>query len=477
MNKSPWIHQLNHEREVKKLSSDLTTEVAIVGAGIAGISTAFYLLKHTGKKVVLLEGYKLAHGATGHNGGQMVTYFERPFPDIVKEFGLEKACHGQREIDSAWELVEEMYVEAGLDIPLMKFVGYDGLSTKEQVLDVLETTYLMRKGGIHVYPVEIWENAAFIGEIPEKYHKLFVLVSREEISLKLETFDSQYVAVSSERKGVMNSALFCQEVVQYLSVKYPERFSLYEHAEVKKVLIKKDKVVLDVVSHTVECEDIVLCTNGFENIELIAPSGLAVNSRFHHSLHGVVGFMSGYLEPHTGEPAALCYFPQTAKDLSDNPGDPYFYVTRRPFEYEKNVKHSLVSVGGPDFVLEKKIFYNRDLDFSEAAKKQISEFVRHTYDKKDSLEFIFLWHGVMGYTQNMLRMVGYDPNCPRLYYNLGCNGVGLMPSIFGGNKVALQIAGERFEESIFDVPFVLDPEGENIVEEVVMEEPPSIETV
>jgi glycine/D-amino acid oxidase-like deaminating enzyme len=455
-NRSPWIHQLNHDREVKQLTEDLKTDVAIVGAGIAGISTAFYLLKHTDKKVVLLEGYKLAHGATGHNGGQMVTYFERPFPDIVREFGLEMACRGQSEINSSWELVDEIYNEAGLDITLMRFVGFDGLSTKQQVLDVLETIYLQKKGGLPSYPVEIWEKADFLAEIPEKYHRLFTLVSREEISLRLETFDSQYVAVAVEQKGVMNSALFCQEVVRYLLEKYPGRFSLYEHAQVRKVIIHKEKALLDIGNHVVETGEVVLCTNGFENIEIIAPSGLAVNARFHHDLHGVVGFMSGYLEPHTGIPGAFCYFPKVTEGLTDNPGDPYFYVTRRSFEYEKNTQHNLVCAGGPDFALEKKVFYNRDLDFSESAKKQISDFIRHTYDKKDDLEYIFLWHGVMGYTHNLIRMVGYDPNCPRLYYNLGCNGIGLLPSVFGGNKVARQIAGEKFEPSIFDVPFVLD---------------------
>src|SRR5687767_9171150 len=105
-NNSPWIHQLDHSREQKRLGEDAVTDVAIVGAGIAGVSTAFYLLKHTDKQVLLLEGYKLAHGATGHNAGQMVTYFERPFKEIVAEFGLEEAIEGQKSIDGAWELAQ-----------------------------------------------------------------------------------------------------------------------------------------------------------------------------------------------------------------------------------------------------------------------------------------------------------------------------------------------------------------------------------
>ena len=58
----------------------------------------------------------------------------------------------------------------------------------------------------------------------------------------------------------------------------------------------------------------------------------------------------------------------------------------------------------------------------------------------------------MGYTKNRLRMIGPDPEHERLLYNLGCNGVGILPSIFGGDKVARQIAGEEFPPSIFDIP-------------------------
>ncbi|MFZ2763875.1 MAG: FAD-binding oxidoreductase [Minisyncoccia bacterium] len=450
-NNSPWIHQLNKDREIKMLDSDIETDVAIVGGGIAGISTAFFLLKHTNKRVVIVEGYKLAHGATGHNAGQIASYFERPFREMVEEFGLEKACEGQNNLNLAWELLDEMYTEAGLDIHLSRFTSYAGLSTKEQILGHLENDYLRRKGGLHTGAMEIWEDIDFLHEIPDKYHNLFSLVSSEEISLKLETFDPQYIAVLASQKGVMNSALFCQEVVSYLMANYGYRLSLYEHTPAAKVIIKPDKILLDATNYTIECDEVVLCTNGFDNFDIITPSGLSLDTRFHHNIDGVVAFMSGYLEAHTGIPAAISYFQKVDPGLTDNPGDPYFYMTRRPFEQEENIKQNLVSIGGPDFALEERVRYDRSLEFSESARRQITDFVRHTYNKPEDLDYAFMWHGVMGYTKNLLRMIGPDPEYPRLLYNLGCNGVGILPSIFGGNKVARQIAGEKFPSSIFDV--------------------------
>ena len=49
-----------------------------------------------------------------------------------------------------------------------------------------------------------------------------------------------------------------------------------------------------------------------------------------------------------------------------------------------------------------------------------------------------------------VRVVGAHPRHPSLLYNLGCNGVGFLPSIVGGERIAGILAGERLGPSIFD---------------------------
>jgi glycine/D-amino acid oxidase-like deaminating enzyme len=68
-NHSPWIKQLKRSRPVQALSGNLTTDIVIVGGGIAGIMTAYFTLRDTDKSVVLIDADKIAHGATGHNAG------------------------------------------------------------------------------------------------------------------------------------------------------------------------------------------------------------------------------------------------------------------------------------------------------------------------------------------------------------------------------------------------------------------------
>ena len=56
----------------------------------------------------------------------------------------------------------------------------------------------------------------------------------------------------------------------------------------------------------------------------------------------------------------------------------------------------------------------------------------------------------MGYTPNGVRLVGVEPKNRVLLYNLGCNGVGILPSIFGGDRISHILAGEKLSPSIFD---------------------------
>jgi hypothetical protein len=40
----------------------------------------------------------------------------------------------------------------------------------------------------------------------------------------------------------------------------------------------------------------------------------------------------------------------------------------------------------------------------------------------------------MGYNDSGIRVIGRHSRHPVLLYNLGCNGVGFLPAIFGGHR-------------------------------------------
>src|SRR6187549_1706161 len=72
------------------LRGDLEVDVAIVGAGITGI-TAAGLLKAAGRKVAVLEAGRVARGVTGHTTAHVTEVIDHPFGKLIATFGLDGA--------------------------------------------------------------------------------------------------------------------------------------------------------------------------------------------------------------------------------------------------------------------------------------------------------------------------------------------------------------------------------------------------
>jgi len=451
-NRSPWLAQLNRTRPAIALSSDLATDVAIVGGGIAGAVTAYFSLRDTMDTAVLIEADRVAHGATGHNAGQIVSYFERPFETIVKEFGLEMANEGQRAIESAWGLLDEIIADAALRTPVYRFTGYAGCATPEQLVEHLEENKDRVAGGLVADTILLAEESGWHEALPLDYKDFYSIVPQRDILALLETKDSRYMACISSQKGCMNSALFTEELVGYMLAEFPGRFSLFEESPVTKVLLKEDRALLEIGAYRVEARRVVLCTNGFEQFHIENESGSDIDTKFHHLVQGRIGYMAGYLESMNAAPTALSYFPKDGPVTGDPTGETYFYLTRRPHGEDVGEAKNLVCAGGPEQVLPNQALYTRENSCREDVHESLDEFLRATYRHypDPGTEYAFCWHGLMGYTPGGLRRIGIEPCNPVLLYNLGCNGVGILPSIYGGKRIARILAGETLERSIFD---------------------------
>lgn len=60
------------------------------------------------------------------------------------------------------------------------------------------------------------------------------------------------------------------------------------------------------------------------------------------------------------------------------------------------------------------------------AYNEIRDFLKQYRREKIPPKFAYQWHGLMGYTHTGLRYIGQDPHTSHLWYNLGCNGVGIV---------------------------------------------------
>jgi glycine/D-amino acid oxidase-like deaminating enzyme len=438
---SPWITQLRKSRRVRKIIANTHADVCIVGAGISGITTAYYLLKDTDMRVVVIDAQKMAHGATGHNAGQIASYFEHSFSLIAKEHGLEMAAQGQRDVLGAWDLLDHIIHEAEIATKPESFAGFAGCSTIAQLLSHLENSYLRAKEDVSMSFAYVADDPKVLAQIPKKYAGLYSVVTSENIRKKLETDSKDYFAALTVRKGCMNSAKFCEEVVDFLVKTYGTRFSLFELSPVFAIDVKKQEVVVH--SHkSITAKQVILCTNGYKSISFLQPD---LEERFFAMGHGLVGHMAGLEKPTYRDSTAITYFPKNFKGENDA----YYYITRRRITKQR----ALLCIGGPDLKLEG--VYNPHKQYLPDGEKQSATFLEtvHKYSSKH-VKFKYSWEGLMGFTISGVRCVGPDPVYNRVMYNLGCNGVGILTTIFASKRISLLLTKKKVKPSIFDSEYL-----------------------
>ena len=86
---SLWLNEKTKEK-FPKLEKDLETQVCIIGAGILGISTAYYLTQK-GYNVTILERDKIANRVTGHTTAKITSQHGLIYHYLLNQYGKEFA--------------------------------------------------------------------------------------------------------------------------------------------------------------------------------------------------------------------------------------------------------------------------------------------------------------------------------------------------------------------------------------------------
>lgn len=87
--KSYWLES-TPATNYPTLDKDISADVAVIGGGLAGITTA-WLLKQEGLQVVVLEADRVCQGTTGHSTAKITSQHDLIYATLDKEFGREKA--------------------------------------------------------------------------------------------------------------------------------------------------------------------------------------------------------------------------------------------------------------------------------------------------------------------------------------------------------------------------------------------------
>ena len=110
------------------LDTDATADVCIVGAGYAGLSAALEL-RRRGLSVVVLEAERPGWGASGRNGGQVLTGFAKDEP-FIRQLGAARARTAWDVSVEAVQLLRRRIAEHAIDCDFV--AGYLHAATSER---------------------------------------------------------------------------------------------------------------------------------------------------------------------------------------------------------------------------------------------------------------------------------------------------------------------------------------------------------
>ncbi|GAC1695746.1 MAG: FAD-dependent oxidoreductase [Candidatus Limnocylindrales bacterium] len=90
MTTSFWLDRDALRPDFAPLQGDVTADIAIVGGGIAGIASAYALVR-TGASVIVLDRGRIAAGASGRNAGFVLGGVTESFVAACRRYGAERA--------------------------------------------------------------------------------------------------------------------------------------------------------------------------------------------------------------------------------------------------------------------------------------------------------------------------------------------------------------------------------------------------
>lgn len=122
MSKNVWL-TTGEQPEREPLRQDVRADVCVVGAGIAGLSTA-YMLAREGRSVVVLEHRRVGSGETHHTTAHLSNAMDDRFTELERLHGRDGARLASESHAAAVDRIEAIVAEEDIACDFARLDGY-----------------------------------------------------------------------------------------------------------------------------------------------------------------------------------------------------------------------------------------------------------------------------------------------------------------------------------------------------------------
>lgn len=397
-----WTKQTTIPKQYPYLTTDLQTEVIIVGGGISGAITAYHFAK-AGIQTVLVEKTIIGYQSTRASTSILQYEIDSNLVQLQGMYGIDAAV---RAFQLCYEAVEDLgKITQNLDDDC-EFIRSPCLyySPKKHDVRWLEREFDLRKK--HGFPVE-WLQS-------ERAKDLF-------------SFPVAGGILSTDGAGTVDPYRLTHALVRAAE---QAGAKIYENTDITKIQDDGSKEVKVTTLHgfNIEAKRIIICT-GYEAKNLIRGQRLGSFTRTFNIVTKPYQEVPGWYE--------RCIIRDTEE----------------PYTYVRGTKDQRIIIGGEDLSaggMKSKISNLDDEDpvadqQYDRLLKKLQDLFPHLQVQESDLEFQY--HGLFANTKDGLPYIGqvdYYPNC---YFNLGYGANGMLYLLIGA-KMLLELYQGKYNPDL-----------------------------
>ncbi len=385
------------------LQGDIDVDVAIVGGGFTGLSSAYHIKKaEPNLKVALLESEVIGFGASGRNGGFNMTLFGLTLSITALRFSKQKAKEAHHYMERAVDYLRDLVSELGIDCDY-EHPGFLRVATsekyKKRILHEMELACKLGLKGIE------WLDEA---------------QTREQVRSPL------YLGAWWEpRCGILNPAKLAWG---WADVIRPMGVEIFENSPVAEIVRENGKIRLVTPNGIVRSDKVVMATNAWSHF---------------------------FKELKRKQVPVWTHIVMT-EPLTEKHFEEIGWQNRQGIEDARNMVHyyrltvdNRLVMGGRDVSLS----YGQDMekDLNPITFEGLKDDVREIFPALKDIQFTHEWGGPVSVPLDMAPAIGFagDKN---VVYSLGTVGHGVSMTQLNGRTVADLIL-ER-QTDLTDVFFV-----------------------
>lgn len=144
---SYWLQTLPPGEPAPAPESDLTVDVAVIGAGIAGLSTAWELVRR-GREVAVFEADRIAAGVTGHTTAKVSAQHTLIYDRLRRSRGAEGArLYARSQLEAVRHAAETAH-ELGVDCDWEDTAAYTYVQGRHRVPELRAEAEAAREAGL-----------------------------------------------------------------------------------------------------------------------------------------------------------------------------------------------------------------------------------------------------------------------------------------------------------------------------------------